>query len=134
MSHRDENRDILDDHQIEPNIQEYQEEYLSEPTEVSLSEYQHLKEQFMTEKAEWNVLEENYKHQISKLKHKVEEKGKHIRFLSLKLDREKNSKDSLNKLLQDLHAEKLLDKGHLEALQVIFIHKSLENMSLILVI
>lgn len=73
MSHRDENRDILDDHQIEPNIQEYQEEYLSEPTEVSLSEYQHLKEQFMTEKAEWNVLEENYKHQISKLKHK--EKG-----------------------------------------------------------
>lgn len=117
ISHGDANQDISDDHQIEPNIQIDQEES-SEPIEVVLSRYQ----QFMTEKAEWNVMEENLKQQISKLKYKAGEQQKHIRFLSLKLDREKNSSHSLNKLLQDLHAEKLLDKGNLEALQVIMMH------------
>lgn len=117
----DENRHDMDNEHIEPiepNIHLDQQEN-NEPYEVTGIEYRQLKQQFITEKAEWNMLEQKLEKQIKELKHNVDEQKKQIKFLSQKLQRETKTKETLNKLLEDLHAQKLLDKENLVALQVI---------------
>lgn len=107
--------------EIEPNVQidlpdlpDLHKE--NELTDENL-QYRQLYLQFINEKAEWNVQEEKLNHKIKKLENNVEEQKQHIKFLNLKLNRETKSKESLNKLLEDLHAQKLLKKENLAALK-----------------
>lgn len=82
--------------------------------------YQLLYQQYIGEKAKMNVREEKLKQKIKKLERDVDSQKKHIRFLNQKLLREQKSKDGLNNLLKELHAEKLLDEKNLKSLEVSF--------------
>lgn len=79
--------------------------------------YKELCEQFMKEKASWNVKEQKLNHRMYELKNKCDEQKQHIKFLNQKLQREVKHKESLKALLEELHAGKLLDKKNLETLQ-----------------
>lgn len=108
--HVHDNNDMIE--LIEPNVQRERE------TNEENVLYQQLYNQFTTEKSNWNVHEQKLNQRIKKLENTIEEQKQHINFLNKKFNCEKKTNDSLNNLLHELNAEKLLDNENLEALKV----------------
>lgn len=104
--------------EIEPNIQVNLQDLQQENESIEANlQYKQLYEQYAEEKSKWNVHEQKLNRRIKNLESDCAEQRKHIKRLHLKLQREEKSKRSLNKLLEDLHANKLLDSENFTALQ-----------------
>lgn len=74
--------------------------------------------QLLIEKSTWNLQEQKFKHRIQELEQKVKIQKNEIKFWSQKFNREVIKKESLNNLLGELHAQKLLDEDNFDALKV----------------
>lgn len=72
---------------------------------------------YLNEKAERNIEVQKLLQRIKTLEHTLEVNKKHTKFLENKLRRENATKQSLQDVLAELNAEKLLNQGNLEALK-----------------
>lgn len=100
-----------EDHQHVEHTESALHQATSETSQIeSNRSYQLLYQQYIKEKAEMNVREEKLKQHIKKFERDSDNQKKHVRFLNQKLLRQQKSKDALNNLLKELHAENLLDK------------------------
>lgn len=73
---------------------------------------------YLKEKSERNIEVEALKQQIKRLENTNSVHRQHIKFLEQKLRRESKTKQSLQNLIVELHADQLLDAQHLDTLKV----------------
>lgn len=93
------------------------EEQLNECVESGQEGNNEWHRSYLNEKADRNIEVQRLTQRIKSLEHKVQVHKKHIKYLEQKLRRENATKESLQSVLADLNAEKLLDEENLKKLK-----------------